>query len=193
MNESIEFFQAFLKNPAKVGAIAPSSPELARKMLEGIEPSPDNIVLELGVGTGAITRFIQEKVPDERSYLGIELDRSLVRNLRKTFTGLSIVQGNAQEAVDIHRRSGFGKVGAIVCCLPFVSLPKDVGQNILHQVDELMQQGCTFRTFQYAHGYYFPSAIRLREFMRNRYGRSKRSPLIVRNVPPAYTLTWSSH
>jgi phosphatidylethanolamine/phosphatidyl-N-methylethanolamine N-methyltransferase len=192
MNENIEFLQAFLKNPLKVGSIAPSSPELANKMLEGIRPDKDNIVLELGVGTGAITRFVQEIVPDNRSYLGIELDRSLVRSLRRNYPGLEIVCGSAVETEAIHLRSGLGKVSTIICSLPFVSLPNSVGSKILLEVDKFMQKGCTFRTFQYAHGYYFPAAIRLREFMRNRYGRSKRSPLIVKNVPPAYTLTWSS-
>jgi phospholipid N-methyltransferase len=96
------------------------------------------------------------------------------------------------DTATIHRRSGLGTVAYIICCLPFVSLPNEVGEKILLEVDKFMQQGCTFRTFQYAHGYYFPSAIRLREFMRSRYGRSKRSPLIVKNVPPAYTLTWST-
>jgi phospholipid N-methyltransferase len=38
MNENIEFLQAFLKNPLKVGSIAPSSPELAQKMIHGIFP-----------------------------------------------------------------------------------------------------------------------------------------------------------
>ncbi len=58
MNENIEFLQAFLKNPAKVGAIAPSSPELAQKMVRGLAPNEGNIVLELGVGTGAITKYL---------------------------------------------------------------------------------------------------------------------------------------
>jgi hypothetical protein len=55
-----------------------------------------------------------------------------------------------------------------------------------------MEQGCVFRTFQYAHGYYFPSAIKLREHMRDRYGKAKKSQLVVKNVPPAYTLTWKT-
>ena len=80
MNENIEFLQAFLKNPAKVGSITPSSPELAREMLEGITPDEDNIVLELGVGTGAITKFLAGRSSrTSDSYLGIELDRDLVR------------------------------------------------------------------------------------------------------------------
>lgn len=192
MNENIEFLQAFLKNPAKVGSITPSSPELAQRMIAGIEPRPDNVVIELGVGTGAITKYLQAKVPDDRSYLGIELDGGLVKSLRKNYPNMEMARGNAADAVDIHKRSGLGKVGFIICCLPFVSLPNEVGEKILLEVDKFMQQGCTFRTFQYAHGYYFPSAIKLREFMRDRYGKSKRSSLIVKNVPPAYTLTWST-
>jgi phospholipid N-methyltransferase len=193
MNENIEFLQAFLKNPGKVGSIKPSSPELAQKMIEGLSPDSGNAVLELGVGTGAITKFLQEIVPDERSYLGIELDRDLVRLLKRNFSDMTIVRGNAVDAWSIHQRSGVGKIGSIICCLPFVSLPNEVGERILQQVERFMREGnCTFRTFQYAHGYYFPSAIKLREFMRSRFGKGKRSPLIVKNVPPAYTLTWSS-
>jgi phosphatidylethanolamine/phosphatidyl-N-methylethanolamine N-methyltransferase len=193
MNENIEFLQAFLKNPGKVGSIKPSSPELAQKMIEGIEPDRDNAVLELGVGTGAITKFLQDIVPDDRSYLGVELDRDLVKLLKRNFPEMTVVRGNAVDAWAIHQRSGIGKISYIICCLPFVSLPNEVGEKILQEADKFMQQGgCTFRTFQYAHGYYFPSAIKLREFMRHRYGKAKKSQLIVKNVPPAYTLTWST-
>ena len=192
MNENIQFLQAFLKNPGTVGSITPSSPELARRMVAGLRPDENNVVMELGVGTGAITKFLQELVPDENSYLGIELDRDLVRVLKKNYRDMKIVRGNALDAAEIHRRSGLGKVGTIICCLPFVSMPNEIGEKILLEIDNFMQLGCTFRTFQYAHGYYFPSAIKLREFMRDRYGKSKRSSLIVKNVPPAYTLTWST-
>lgn len=192
MNENIEFLQAFLKNPLKVGSIAPSSPELAQKMLRDIAPDKDNVVLELGVGTGAITKHLQKIVPNKESYFGIELDKDLVRLLRKNFSELKIVRGNACDTFSIYQKSGFGKVGYIICCLPFVSMPNEIGERILREIDKFMEQGCVFRTFQYAHGYYFPSAIKLREHMRHRYGKAKKSQLIVKNVPPAFTLTWST-
>ena len=192
MNENIQFLQAFLKNPGTVGSITPSSPELAKRMVLGLKPDENNVVLELGVGTGAITKFLQEIVPNDKSYLGIELDRALVKSLKRNYPNMCIVRGNALQASELHRRSGLGKVTTIICCLPFVSMPNEIGEGILQEIDNFMQLGCTFRTFQYAHGYYFPSAIKLREFMRGRYGKSKRSPLIVKNVPPAYTLTWST-
>jgi phospholipid N-methyltransferase len=193
MNENFQFLQAFLKNPLKVGAIAPSSPELAAKMIDGIQPDEENVVLELGVGTGAITKFLQDIIPNDKSYLGIELDKDLVKTLNQNYPNLEIDCGNACDAYSIHKKSGLGKVSYIICCLPFVSLPNEVGERILGQVDRFMQKGCMFRTFQYAHGYYMPSAIKLREFMRDRYGKSRRSKLIVKNVPPAYTLTWKTN
>lgn len=192
LNENLEFLQAFVKNPLKVGAIAPSSTDLARKMLNGIKPNENNIVLELGVGTGAITKHLKNILPNKDSYLGIELDADLVRHLRKNYPKLNITCGNAIEAGEVHKRSGLGKVGAIICCLPFVTMPNEIGENILDEISVFMDKGCLFRTFQYAHGYYMPSAIKLREFMRKRYGKSKRSQMIVKNVPPAYTLTWET-
>lgn len=192
MHENIQFFQAFLKNPLKVGAIAPSSPELAQKMTEGILPNENSVVLELGVGTGSFTKLLREKVSDENSYLGIELDKGLIKCLRKKFPDMRFMRGNACKAFSLHQRSNLGKVGYVLSGLPFVSMPNEINDRIFSQIEKFMEQGCVFRTFQYAHGYYMPSAIKLREFMRDRYGKAEKSPLIMKNVPPAVTLTWQT-
>lgn len=192
MKEKLQFLQAFLKNPLKVGAIAPSSPELALEMLNGIEPDDNNIVLELGVGTGAITKFLRDVLPSKGSYLGLELDPNLVKTLNTNFPDMNIICGNAAEAYSIHADSELGKVRYVVCCLPFVSLPKEISESVLVEIEKFMGEGCELRIFQYAHGYYLPPAIKLREFLKTRYGKSRRSPLILKNVPPAFTLTWST-
>lgn len=191
MNENLQFLQAFLKNPLKVGAIAPSSPELAAEMLKGIAPDDHNIVLELGVGTGAITRFLRDVIPSRESYLGIELDGNLVKTLNKNYPDLNIIEANAADAYSIHKDLGLGKVRYLICCLPFVSLPKEVTEAVLTEISKFMDEGCELRLFQYAHGYFLPPAIKLREYLK-RYGKSSRSPLVLKNVPPAYTLTWST-
>ena len=192
MKENLQFLQAFLKNPAKVGAVAPSSDELAAEMLAGFVPNNENIVLELGVGTGALTKHLRQVIPSRDAYLGIELDHDLVRSLNRRFPDMNIVCGNATEAYKIHAESGLGKVRYLACCLPFVSLPKEVGDEILAEITKFMDEGCELRMFQYAHGYYLPPARKLREFLRRRYGKSERSQLVLKNLPPAYTLTWST-
>jgi phosphatidylethanolamine/phosphatidyl-N-methylethanolamine N-methyltransferase len=192
MNEHIQFLQAFLKNPLHVGAITPSSPELAWQMIDNVNPHEQNVVVELGVGTGSFTKLIREIVPDDKSYLGIEISRDFVKALKKEYPDLRFVCGNAAKLHKLHQKSGLGKVGYIISGIPFVSLPNEVGEEILQQISKFMEQGCMFRTFQYAHGYYMPSAVKLRKFMRTRFGRGKKSPLIVKNVPPAYSLTWQT-
>jgi len=192
MKENLQFLQAFLKNPSKVGAIAPSSPDLVAEILQGIEPDDHNIVLELGVGTGAVTKFLRELVPSRESYLGIELDPELVETLNSKYPDMNIIRGNAVDAYDLHKETGLGKVRYLVCCLPFVSLPKEISDRVLLEIQKFMDEGCELRMLQYAHGYFLPPAVKLREFLKDRYGKSTRSPLVLKNVPPAYTLTWST-
>src|SRR5436309_2330001 len=172
MNENLQFLQAFLKNPLKVGAIAPSSPELAQAMLKGIQPDDHNMVLELGVGTGAITKFLRDIIPSRNSYLGLELDSDLVKTLNEKYPDMNIICGNAAEAYAIHSELGLGKVRYVVCCLPFVSLPKEVSEQVLEEITKFMDEGCELRLFQYAHGYFLPPAVKLREYLKDRYGKS---------------------
>ena len=188
MNENIQFLQAFLKNPGTVGSITPSSPELARRMVAGLKPDANNVVLELGVGTGAITRFLQDIVPDDKSYLGIELDRDLVRILKKNYPEMKIVRGNALQASDLHRNPG-SEGGTIICCLPFVSIPNEIGEKILLE-STVHAARLHVRTFQYAH-VTTPIRHQASRIMRSVYGKSKRSPLISRMFHRLH-VTWST-
>lgn len=192
MNEHLRFLQAFLKNPLHVGAIAPSSPELARAMVEGVTPDAENVALEIGVGTGAITKFLRAVVPDKKSYLGIEIDEKLAAAARENFPELRIVHGSACDASDILEQVDLGKVRYIISGLPFASLPKEIRETILLEIDKFMEKGCLFRTFQYLHGYRLPPAVSFRKYMNERYGKVERSSLVLKNVPPAYTLTWKT-
>ncbi len=193
MRENIEFLKAFVKNPLKVGAIAPSSRDLAKQMLEGIKPDENSVLIELGPGTGSFTKLLSKTIPCEKSYLGVEIDKNLVKSLRTNFSNMRFMRGDACKISALHKRSKFGKVDYILSGLPFASMPSDVNERIFAEIEKFMDKGCMFRTFQYAHGYYLPPAIKLRAFMRDRYGISQKSPLVIKNVPPALTLTWQSN
>ena len=56
-SEKLRFIGQWLKNPRQTAAVAPSSPELAAAML-GELPANAHRLIELGGGTGAITRAI---------------------------------------------------------------------------------------------------------------------------------------
>jgi phosphatidylethanolamine/phosphatidyl-N-methylethanolamine N-methyltransferase len=192
MKEHIHFLQNFIKNPLKVGSISPSSPDLALKMIAGIKADEDNVVLEIGCGTGAITKFLQSLIPTRKAYLGIEIEQDFVKKLNVEFSNLNIVCGNACNAARIVDEQDLGKVSYIISGLPFVVLPKEVEDEILREVDKFMKEGCLFRTFQYAHGYNLPPARKFRKKLTEKYGTMERSDIILKNVPPAYVLTWKT-
>jgi 16S rRNA (adenine1518-N6/adenine1519-N6)-dimethyltransferase len=55
---------------------------IARKIVAALELQPDDRVLEIGPGCGALTPFI---LPRVETYLGVELDRALVQRLQAGF------------------------------------------------------------------------------------------------------------
>lgn len=190
MKQHLQFLQGFIKKPTTVGAIAPSSPELALKMIEDVKADEKNVVLEIGCGTGAITKYLQKLIPNRKSYIGIEIERNFVDSLEAEFPNLNIVCGDACNASEIIAEHQLGKVSYIISGLPFVVLPKEVSDGILDEVDKMMEKGCLFRTFQYAHGYNLSPAKKFRQRLNEKYGTVEKSSLVLKNIPPAYTLTW---
>lgn len=191
MSEATAFLKAFLENPLTVGSVFPSSPAAAARIVRNIKPNENAIVLELGCGTGPFTEAIAKRLPTPDAYLGIELNEELARILNEKFPHLHVVCGDASRASEIHQKSGLGAVRYIISGLPFTSLPEEVSESILAEVDKFMRRGnCEFRTIQYATSTPLPSAKKFRQMMNEKYGRARRSSLVWRNLPPTYILTW---
>jgi phospholipid N-methyltransferase len=192
MNDIGHFIKALVKNPLGVGAVAPSSKKLARRMVDGIKPHRESMILELGVGTGAITSEIRKILPDRSSYLGVEIDKKLAKLVQLKFPDLEIINADACTARELHKELDLGDVRYILSGIPFVSLPREISERILADIGIFMANGCLFRTFQYVHGYYTPPAKRMRAYMTERYGKMQKSPIVIKNLPPAVTLTWET-
>ena len=59
--KNIQFIKESLKSIKEVGAVLPSSKFVVSKMIESINFKRDNLILELGPGTGVITNQILKK------------------------------------------------------------------------------------------------------------------------------------
>ena len=185
-----KFLGAFLRNPTAIGAIAPSSTSLARAMVRGLQVAPGQHVVEFGPGTGAFTAAIHDMLPEPSCYLGIELEPSFVTMLAKRFPDLRFVQGSAADAATLVTGTGITEVIAVVSGLPFASLSVAVQDGIVASLDELLGPSAVFRTFQYVHAYVLPNAVRFRRRMGEIFGEHERSRVVLRNLPPAYALSW---
>ncbi len=189
--DTLRFLAAWMKSPGAVGAVAPSSAVLARAMVAGLSVGDEESIIEFGPGTGPFTRAIGRMLPRREAYLGIDREGAFVETLRGRFEGMHFVQGSAADAPRYRRNLGLGPVRAIICGLPFASLPPPVQDAVIDAIDALLEPGAEFRTFQYVHAYPLPRAVRYRRRMREMFGTPQRIGPVWRNMPPAYVLRWT--
>lgn len=139
-----------VRAPGDMGAVCPSSPALASAMAESISPSllgPEDLVAELGAGTGPVTSALLEGGVPHGKLLVLEKSEPLADCLKKKFHGVNVQCAAAEDLEEI----ASGKpIRAIVSSLPFRSLPRDVSVSIMNTIESALAPGGLYVQFTYA-------------------------------------------
>jgi phospholipid N-methyltransferase len=188
-HDRLAILTAFLRHPARTGTIAPSSRDLARAMVGGLELEPDQTVVEFGPGPGR-SRPRSRILPSPPAHLGVEIEPRLRPAARERYPELRVVEGSAEHAPRYLAESGRGRVKAVISGLPFASLPPAVQDGIIRSFDALVGPGAEIRTFQYVHSLALPTTARFLRRMQAVFGPHARHALVLRNLPPAVVLRW---
>lgn len=143
------FLSRWIRAPLRIGAVAPSSPHLGREMARAIDARNAELVVELGGGTGRITRALLDAGVAPERLVVIENDDKLAALLRVRFPQLRIVKGDARELRALLRPLGIERASAVVSGLPILSMPPEVQQRIIDQAFGLMGENGTFVQFTY--------------------------------------------
>ena len=176
INPFFVFLKEAISNPKEVGAGCPSSSYLANTMAKEIVSKSDDYILELGGGTGTITRaLLQQGITSDRLIV-IERSPTLVLLLRKKFPNVRVIQGDASQ-LDKLLGINFGKISAVVSSLPLRSLPKECVFNIKQQINKVLDKDGLFVQFTY--DLRLPSSFQGQKFL------SKNTQVVWRNLPPA--------
>ena len=117
------FFRRWVANPLQMGSIVPSSPALCRRVVRQTRRAPDEAVIELGAGTGVISRaLLHAGIPPERLFV-VEIVPDMVAHLRHVLPGVNVVEGDARALPELIPRRWHGHIGTVVCGIPLVLLP----------------------------------------------------------------------
>jgi phosphatidylethanolamine/phosphatidyl-N-methylethanolamine N-methyltransferase len=144
------FLSELARDPKSMGAICSSSRQLGTKMARHIDLRPDGCVVELGGGTGVITRaLLMHGVPPGRLIV-IEKSRLLAAHLRARFPKVKIIHGDAAD-MDIIRNEGLS-VNALVSSLPLRSLPDATVASITSNCASILQPHGRLIQYTYAFG-----------------------------------------
>ncbi|WP_344927172.1 class I SAM-dependent methyltransferase [Saccharopolyspora gregorii] len=180
------------RKPGLVGAVAPSSPHLAREMASIVPRTASEtgpVVVELGPGTGALSRAVRDRLPEGGRHLAIELDSGMVEHLRADLPWLEVVQGDAAKLRTLLADHGVDRVDAVISGLPWSILPGELQRDILAEVGQVLVPGGAFTTFAYVHALGMSGARAFRNRLDLAFDEVLTSRTVWRNVPPARIYT----
>lgn len=194
-NNSIEhasyFLQRFFRSPKHIASVLPSSRFLTAQMFRDLALGDGDVVLEYGPGTGSFTVEIERL--RQRGillrYLGVEKDPGMHAFLQRRFPDLEFVLGDAADARQICDANGFPPATAIISGLPLILMNDRLQGRILDATRNCLLPDGVFRTFSYVHSYPSRSAGCLRDLIKQCFEVYELSRPVVRNLPPAFTLT----
>ncbi|MEE8170325.1 MAG: methyltransferase domain-containing protein [Phycisphaerae bacterium] len=93
-----------------VASVAPSGEPLCRAMTAQVDFSQPGVIVELGAGTGAITRAIIERLQPHHRFVAVEIDPDFVDILRNRFPRHDVVRADATRLEGTLRNIGIRRV-----------------------------------------------------------------------------------
>ncbi len=129
------FFRRWLANPLQMGSVVPSSSALCRRIVSQIRRADDEFVIELGAGTGVISRaLLAGGVPAARLYV-LEIVPDMAAHLKLVLPGVIVIEGDARALPELIPRCCHGRIGTVVCGIPLVLLPKAEQRKFIRAID----------------------------------------------------------
>lgn len=142
------FLKRWAANPLQMGSIVPSSPSLCKRIVRQVRRKPNEVVVELGAGTGVISRALLDAgLPPEKLYV-VEIVPDMAAHLRRVLPGANVVEGDARVLADLLPDHVRGNVGTVVCGIPLVLLPVQEQRRFIDAI-ESVAPGRGFLAYSY--------------------------------------------
>ncbi len=182
-DEEIRFFKGWIDGPKSVGAILPTSAVTARRMASVINPASGLPVLELGPGTGIITKAILGRGVAPENIVSIEYSRDFYRHLKKTIPGVNFINGDAFDLETTLADWRDRKFDAVVSAIPMLSFPMEKRIALLEDLLDRMPPGRPVVQITY-------SPVSPIDARPDRF-HIRHLDFVVRNIPPAQLWVYS--
>ncbi len=156
LNESIKSFST-------TASVVPSSPYLARALLRSIDFSRATAIVEVGVGTGAVTRELLRRMRPDAQLYALDINPRFIAFLRRAIDDPRLVPiaGSAEDLGAILAERGVGQADAIVSSLGLSMMTKPLRESILTEMSQCLRPGGVFSQFQYLHARHAPRYLNL--------------------------------
>lgn len=181
-----QFIRNWADAPMTTGAIVPSSDHLAKKMASFVPLDNTLPVLEIGPGTGSVTRALLDHGVAPQRLTALEYNTEFYELIKKQFPDINVIQGDAY-ALRETLQNAYGVVprfSAIVSSLPLLTRPIEDRDGLLRQSLDHLAPDASY--IQFSYGLKPPVAAPTGVTMR-------KSGWILRNIPPARVFVYQEN
>ncbi|MDR3635268.1 MAG: methyltransferase domain-containing protein [Isosphaeraceae bacterium] len=147
MKDFFLFLGKFFKHGTAIASLAPSSPWLSRATVRNVDWANAKVVVELGAGTGPITKVLAEKAPPGCRVIVLERDPDFARLLKERFQHLpnfEVIEGDVRDLARMLDERGIQQVDYVISGLPVPSFPKDLQRDLFRVVRQVLAPGGTY-------------------------------------------------
>ena len=130
MSEAYLYFKKFVKHGRRIASFVPSSRFLAQAMCVNINPRNPQTIVELGAGTGAVTKIAAECMHPDSRLLAIEADPDFCHVIRENVPQAETLLCDARDVYENLAQHNVYSVDVILNCLPTPSLPRHVARDV---------------------------------------------------------------
>ncbi len=182
------FLKEFLSRPGRIGAVAPSSPRLCKRMVQMVDLAPARVVVEYGPGTGVCTDAILPALPRGCRFFAVELNPSFAQIWRNRHPDQKLYCDSASNIPAICKAEGVSQIDEIFSGLPWASFPEALQREILTATIPMLRPGGHLVTFAYQVGTLTPAGRRFSRLLPEYFTSVERSEVVWRNLPPAFVI-----
>jgi len=174
------FILEALKKFGQIGSIFPSSKYLAKSIAECIPNKEDVVVVELGAGTGTITKEILKKISITSSLIACEKNKKMAEFLKNEIHDprLLVIEGDAISMQKVITSLGHHKADCVVSGIPLGTLKKYEQDMLLLTIKELLKNDGVYVQFQY----FLSTFLNIKRYFKS----VKIKKYVLRNLPPAF-------
>jgi phosphatidylethanolamine/phosphatidyl-N-methylethanolamine N-methyltransferase len=148
-NGRLALFKEFLKHPLQIGSVISSSRFLECRVVETAGIGSAKTIVELGPGTGGTTRAILQAMAQRAKLLSIEVNPHLHTLVSRIEDGRLIAhRGDANELKEILSMYGLGAPEVLISGIPFSTMSRCSGSQILEAISSVLAPGGRFVAYQ---------------------------------------------
>ena len=146
MLDQLRFLARMAASPTHVGALAPSGKALSHAIAAQTDPAQEGGILELGPGTGVVTRALVARGYDEERVTVIERDVHFATMICQRWPKMRVLRANALQIATLLPDEHFA---FIISGLPLLNLEDWVRERLIADAMARLMPGGAFIQFSY--------------------------------------------